>query len=75
MSRDGQGPRPDLGGKRALQIGRLPPEMEPLGSFETDLVETDANAFEPLGWPEPVRVHPAGVSIADHHASPARAPS
>jgi hypothetical protein len=46
MSQDGQGQRPDLGGIRALRVGRLQPEMEPLDSVETDSVETDANAFQ-----------------------------
>lgn len=50
-------------------MGRLQPETELLDSFETDSVETHANAFESLCRPEPVRVYAAGVSMADHHAS------
>jgi hypothetical protein len=73
MSRDGQRPRPDFGGTRALPLGHLPPTTEPLDNFETELVEAHANAFESLGRPEPVRVYPAGVSIAEHHDRPALA--
>jgi hypothetical protein len=68
MPQDGQGQRPDLGGTRALRVGRLQPEVEPLDSFQTDSVETDAFAFESLGRPEPVRGDGAGGSMADHHA-------
>jgi hypothetical protein len=48
MPVDGQGQRLDLGGTRALWVGRLQPEMEPLDSFDTGSAGTDTNAFESL---------------------------
>jgi hypothetical protein len=70
-----QGLPPDLRDTWPVQVRRLPPEMEPLDSLGTGLVESDANALEPLRCPEPVGVYPAHVSIAAYLVSLACPPS